>query len=145
MFPKRIVGFMELARQILNQTPGLRAQEVYKRANEMAKQQGRKLSASKSPQGSLVATLHKHHAHYGLKRERVGREYLYYPRDPGIAPASPAAAGIATSSNGCCLNLPAELHKRVEALVNLGRFRDEQEAQQELIAIGLQTLMARLV
>lgn len=139
--PKRIVGFMASARQIVQQTPGLTAQEVYKRANEMAKQRGTKLSAAKSPQGSLVATLHKHHAPYGLERRRVGRQYLYYIN--AASPASPPATGIATNSN-VSLTLPEEVDKRLEALVSLGRFRDKQEAQRELISIGLQTLMAKL-
>lgn len=142
MLVKRVVGFMQLARQIVSQTPGLTAQEVYKRANEMAKQQGRRLSAAKSPQGSLVATLHKHHPYYGLDRRKVGREFRYYPAGSnGSVELRPSTATSPTTS---CLGLPSEVDTRLEALVNLGRFRDKEEAQRELISIGLQTLMAKL-
>ena len=144
MFPRRIVGFMELARQIINKTPGLTAQEVYRRADEIARQEGRKLSAAKSPQGSLVATLHKHHAQYGLRREKDGRGYRYYPANLSFETPPSATIGPVATSNGCCLALPPELDKQLDALISLGRFNDRHEAQQALIAMGLQTMVAKL-
>ena len=142
MFPKRIIGFMGLARQVILQTPGLTAQEVYTKATEIAKLRNRRLSASGNPQNSLVATLHKHYSHYGLeRREGIGREFRFYPEGSEMPPAR---TGVTSSPNGCCLALPPELDKRLEALVNLGRFPDKHKAQQELIAMGLQTLMAKL-
>lgn len=144
MAAKRIVGFMDLARQILGQTPGLTAQEVYRRANELSKLQGKKLSAAKSPQGSLVATLHKSHVQFGLKRHKIGRDYLFYPANSQIDSQSSSFAPRSTSSDEDGLSLPPDVEKRLDALVDLGRFRDKEEAQRELITIGLDTLLARL-
>ena len=138
---RRVVGFMGLAREILTKTPGLTAQEVYRRANEIARQENRSLSAAMSPQGSLVATLHKHHESYGLERRQVGRQYRYFPAGSGM---SRGGTGATVSTDDCCLALPAEVDKGLEALVTLGRFSDKHDARQELIAIGLQTLMAKL-
>ena len=140
MLPRRVVGFMGLACQIVKQTPGLTAQEVYRRASDMAKHDNKRLSAAKSPQGSLVATLHKHYHAYGLQRKRVGREYQYYP---AALPATTGGAAILATFDGR-IALPPESEKQVEALVNLGRFSNKEEAQRELIAIGLKTLLAKL-
>ena len=141
MLPKRITGFMDLAQQIVDQTPGLTAQEIYRRACEIAKPQNRKLSAAKSPQGSLVATLHKHYSHYGLTRKRVGREFQYFPVTSGNSPPKTPAT---VAPDHCCLTLPNELNNRLDALVSLGRFQNKCEAQRELVAIGLEVLLAKL-
>ena len=138
---KRVGGFMELARQIVRQTPGLTAQEVYKRANEVAKQRDKKLSAAKSPQASLVATLHKHYGQHGLERKLIGREFHYSPADVG---ASQGGMGINAGSGGCCRTLSSELDNRIDALVKLGRFPDKQTAERELVTIGIEALIAKL-
>jgi len=137
--PKRIVGFMDLARRIVSQTPDLTAQEIYKRAKDVAEKQNKKISAAKSPQGSLVATLHKHHKQYGLERRRVGREFHYF-----VEGFRHSHAGSVTMSDNSCLVLSAEVNARVEALVSLGRFPNKEEAQRDLISIGLDTLLAKL-
>ena len=144
MVAKRIVGFMDSARQIIFDTPGLSAQEVYRRASELAKRQGKNLSAAQNPQGSLVATLHKSHMQFGLKRQKIGRDYLFYPAKFALVSATPSVAAQAPDNDGCCMSLPSDVDKRLEALVSLGRFQSKGEAQQELITIGLDTLLAKL-
>lgn len=142
MVVKRVFGFMQIAKEIIIATPGLTAQEIYIKASDVARKQGRHLSAAKDPQGSLVATLHKHHPHYGLERRKIGREFRYYP--VGSKEIVPLGASANGNPAGGCLQLPDELEQRIDALVSLGRFRDKEEAQRELIGIGLATLMSKL-
>ena len=180
--PKRITGFMPLARNIVLKFPGLKAQEVYQMV--MAEHPGEVLSASANPEGSLVATLHKHHRQYGLERRRdsTGR-YRYYPRGtsqaiPALpeeeeffmeegegllgqtlikkadqvgakpqgtsqAPRPPAVAATSTNGN-CCLSLSPQDMKKMRALVDLGRYRDEHEACRDLIKKGLEAVLAKI-
>lgn len=139
--PRRIVGFMALAREIVFQTPGLTAQEIYRQAADIAKLQSKVLSAAESPQASLVATLHKHHRKFGLERKKVGREYQYYSV---ISELRDVADTNSDTLGKDWLALPEELEKWIDALVNLGRFPNRQTAQKELIAIGAQTLIAKI-
>lgn len=81
----RIPGFIRLARSIIQAEPGLTAQEIVFRALQSSETTGVPLSASKNPEGSLAATLHKVHGDYGLER-RPGEDgvYRYYSVTQGI-------------------------------------------------------------
>lgn len=138
--PKRVPGFMALARQIVTQTPGLTAQEVV----EMAKRTGRVLSAAANPDGSLVATLHKHHSQFGLERRSdPGGRFRYYPKGIGQAPPTPTGQ-VSTANGGCCIGLSSEDLRRVRALVALGRYADEHDAHRDLVKKGLEEILSRL-
>ena len=78
--PKRITGFMPLARQVVHDSPGLTAKEVYYQVARLAEAEGIPISAASNPQISLVATLAKAHKDFDLKREK-GRDgnWRYYP------------------------------------------------------------------
>ena len=143
MPPKRVGGFMRLARDIVDANPGLTAQEIYARADAIATQKGIRLSAARSAQGSLVATLHKHYTDYGLERKQRGRQFHYYLKGAAEGHGLPKASH-ASETGGCCLDLPEEDNRRLDALISLGRFKDKQEAQRELVALGLQSLLAKL-
>ena len=140
--PKRVPGFMALARQIVTQTPGLTAQQVV----EIAKRTGKVLSAAANPDGSLVATLHKHHQQFGLERrgDAEGR-FRYYPK--GIAQVSPAsilAVQDSPDNGGCCIYLSPEESRRLGALLELGIYTSEHDAHCDLVKKGLEAILSRL-
>ena len=86
--PKRIPGFMSLAKRIIEDEPGLTAQDVVSKALQYSDREGIPLSAAASPEASLTATLHKVHENHGLERKRgADGTFRYYPE--GQVPAGP--------------------------------------------------------
>jgi hypothetical protein len=96
--PKRITGFMALAKSIIESKPGISAQEVVSIALQYSDREGIPLSAATSPEASLSATLHKAHKDYGLERERgADGTFRYYPE--GQVPADPIAYRFPSGPN----------------------------------------------
>ncbi len=164
--PKRITGFMALAKQIVRDEPGLTAQEIYSRADKYARQTNIRLSASSTPEASLVATLHKTHREHGLKRE-IGRDgkLRYFPEGQGAADnplptaiderpvslvgqpphdATDRHLNAAANDGNCCIDLPSKDQAIVEALVGRGKYADLHEAHRSLVSKGLDALLSNL-
>ena len=82
--PRRITGFMPLAKEIVEAQPGLTAKEIFSLAQQRSVQVGIPISASANPEASLVATLQKVYKDYDLER-RGGRDgrYRFYPKGQG--------------------------------------------------------------
>ena len=140
--PKRVTGFMALARQIVTQTPGLTAQQVV----EIAKRSGKVISAATNPDASLVATLHKSHHQFGLERrgDSEGR-FRYYPK--GIAqvpPTSVPAVQDSPKNGGCCIHLSPGESRQLGALLELGIYTSEHDAHCDLVKKGLEAILSRL-
>lgn len=118
--PRRIPGFIRLARSIIQAEPGLTAQEIVSRALQNSETTGISLSAATNPEASLTATLHKVHGDYGLER-RHGKDgrYRYYPMTQGIT-ADPEVSGI--SSGPVSSNDPELVEEpSIDALPSLSR------------------------
>ena len=81
--PKRITGFMVFASELIADSPGLTAQEVFEAYDDYCAEEGIPMSAAADKKGSLVCTLHKCHKDFGLQRiKRQGRNYRFYPEGP---------------------------------------------------------------
>lgn len=69
-------GFLEEAVKEIRTRPGQSANEIATRLLD----DGRATSTAENPIGSLVATLHKHHAGKSVRREWQAGQYRYYPQ-----------------------------------------------------------------
>ncbi len=138
--PKRVTGFMQLAKEVIIGSPGLTAQEVYQKVRNVAKTRGVALSAATNPESSLVATLHKHHRQYDLERSKQAGHYRFFPKQVTPTPHSP----LQPVNDDCCLDLSLEDTKRIKALVELGRYANKHDAYRGLIKTGLDTLLSKL-
>ena len=167
--PKRITGFMILAKDIINEEPGLTAQEVYSRAKRRSVDP---LSASANPESSLVATLHKTYEDHGLERCNDGGRFRYYPKGQGpyiTIEYPPSSAGerntyeegrqpkqqvsglggspqstYSEDDGGCCIELPFGDRSKIRALVDLGLYTNEHKAHSDLAKKGLEAFVARI-
>ncbi len=183
--PKRVTGFMPLAKWVVGETPGLTAKEVYDRVVQLSKDERIEISAASNPQASLVATLSKVHQDFGMERRR-GRDgkYRFYQMnhqasdDLGRYPEARLTAGnqppavernptedcLPVGNTGdqrdeavshstqtflvegsCCLRLSEEERKKIRALVDLDRYRDEHQAHSDLVKLGLEAVLSRLL
>ena len=162
--PKRVIGFMAFAKDLISSERGLTAKEVYSQAKQYSADMDIPISASATPEASLVATLHKTHRDYGLERKR-GKDgrYRFYlkgyasPEDPVnypspnrlvsekpvIAEQKPTEDGI-PSNAGCCIELPSQDLERIRAFVVLGKYANEHEAHCDLVKRGLEAVLAKL-
>ena len=163
---KRTTGFMAMATEVVNATPGLKANEVYDRTAEIADSRGRSISSASDPRASLVATLHKVYASYGLERrkDKYG-DFRFYPikqdlssdivrsslTNPLVNEQSMMIVEKETiqhippyDNSGCCINLSTDDSKRIRALVDLGRYSNEHEAHNALVKEGLQSFLSKL-
>ena len=161
--PKRITGFMAFARDMINDTPGLTAQEVYSLAMQYSEEMGVRLSAAANPEASLVATLHKGHSDYGLERRRGKDGKLrFYPE--GQAPGEDLAnqplprpaqqqsptvewhssQEIAPCKDGCCIELLSDDSMAIKLLVTRGLYPDEHAAHRDLVKKGLEVVFGKL-
>lgn len=161
---KRITGFMPMAKELITESPGLTAQEVYTRVAKLAEESGQRISASANPKGSLIPTLNKVYEDYGIERIR-GKDgkYRFYlkgqnPSDdivnypspgrnaseqPAIAEPVPLEDDFSLSSDTCCIKLDPRDSAKVRALVTLGWYSNEHAAHAELIKKGLETVLAK--
>src|SRR3989442_14312930 len=86
---KRVRGFSQAAKTYVEQHPGKTAQEVVRYLLGTGAVQ----SAAQEPEGSLVATLHKHHVQVGLERRYDKGIYRYYATNgQGPPPLAPPKA-----------------------------------------------------
>ena len=77
--PLRVSGFMNLARGVVANEPGLTAKEVYSKVARLAQAQGIPISAAPDPERSLTNTLNKYYEDFGMGRRRgMDRIYRYY-------------------------------------------------------------------
>ncbi len=163
--PKRITGFMAFARDMVHDTPGLTAQEVYSLAMKYSEEMGVRLSAAANPEASLVATLHKGHSDYGLERRR-GRDgkLRFYPEGkapyedppiysppgrsyserPLIIDHEPSEKDLDCEGR-CCIELSFEDTKRIRALVDLGKYSNEHYAHSDLVKKGLEVVLGSIL
>lgn len=87
---RRVTGFSRTAKSYVEQHPGKTAQEIVRYLLGTGAVQ----SAALEPEGSLVATLHKHHIQLGLERRYDNGTYRYYPKN-GHSPPPPAPPKMA--------------------------------------------------
>ena len=163
--PKRVTGFMPLAKEVLDAEPGLTAQEIFPRVVQLAERRGIQISAASDPQASLVATLHKVYRDFGLVRVAdKARRYRYYPEDqaphdttlvvprlhdivkeqPQVMVVDPPKGDSPSTGPGCCIHLSTADSKRIRALVDLGRYSNEHEAHSDLVKKGLESFLSKL-
>ena len=153
--PARITGFMAYAAQDIRARPGMTAQEIVKRAIQAYAQAGTPLSASRSPEASLVATLHQNHPAHGITRFMgQDRRYRFYPagQRPGPdqnrrqeTPTLPTGRELPETQDDCCLDLTETQTQAIEALVQLGAYPDRHEAHRQLARRGLEELLNKIV
>lgn len=120
-------GFLEWAEDYIDSNPGRTAQHIV----HTGLASGAVASDAGNPQGSLVATLHKHHADHGrIVRhwDQIDRVYRFYPagartrvyaKPASPEPPTPAAAPAVTIG---------QLRNVADTLVHLGKFPNQADA-----------------
>ena len=104
----KIRGFSAHAKRLIEQHPGMTAQEIYRQLDL----QGKAPSAAQNPQGSLVATLHKHHLALGVERRYDGGAFHYYPKGYGGRQPPPSGpVGTASRSDDGMVDVRVRLPK----------------------------------
>lgn len=163
--PRRITGFMPMAKGIIIENPGLTAQEIFRIALRRSESMGIKLSAAANPESSLIATLHKCHQDFDIERvrQRDGKLRFYdkslrmsVPPDVVVPISTLGSLGNSDAVEGgkkenameacikCCIGLPDHLNSKVRALVDLGLYSDEHEAHTRLVERGLEAVLTKL-
>jgi|SRR5438132_4461414 len=131
---KRVRGFSQAAKTYVEQHPGKTAQEVVR----YLLGSGAVQSAAQEPEGSLVATLHKHHVQLGLERRYDNGIYKFYPKN-GQIPAPPTSPRPAVSSEPegekvlVTLWLSQDATIAADTLVASGTCKDRSEAVSWLV------------
>lgn len=136
---KKIKGFLREAVLEIQRQPGLTAQQIVGRLLRS----GRVQSAAQNPEGSLVATLHKHHRDHGVERRRNGGTYRFYPSNggTGLSPTVPTEVQRNSGSGDgdilVTLRLPRRVADILDVLVAAGTCRTRDEAANWLIEKGI--------
>ena len=126
----KIRGFSADAKRLIEQHPGMTAQEIYRQL----RLQGKAQSAAQDPQGSLVATLHKYHRQLGVERRYERGVYHYYPKGYGGSQPPPSSpVGTASRSDNGMVDVRVRLPKeRADLLDGMiianGDLRDRSDA-----------------
>ena len=135
---KKIRGFSGKAGPYIEGHPGMTAQDIVR----SLLRSGAVQSAAANPEGSLVATLHKHHREIGVERRRDGGVYRYYPKGNGAglhATASLAQAGSDSKNDDAVVTV--RLRRAVadiaDVLVASGKCQTRSEAVTWLIEKGI--------
>ena len=131
-------GFLEEAVKEITARPGQTANEIARRLLD----DGRATSTAENPTGSLVATLHKHHAGKTVTREWQAGQYRYYPEP------RPATAGINESektsnsypSDDYAKWLPNDCIAYIDALAVLPQFNSRHDVVLWLIRKGMESV-----
>ena len=139
---RRITGFSSKARSYVEHNPGKTAQEIVRHL----RQAGEVQSAAREPEGSLVATLHKHHVQLGLERRWDNGVYRYYPPN-GHAP-SPSVLTVALPGGQpqtdnevvIAVRLPQSTADIADTLVASGTCKDRSEAVSWLVNKGISAI-----
>ena len=130
-------GFLEEAVKEIVARPGQSAGEIANRLLD----DGRATSMALNPIGSLVATLHKHHAVKSVRREWRAGEYRYYP----VFDKEPAQTNASQRLNGSYRQedftemLPNDCVEFIEALAVMPQFNDRWEVLIWLIRKGIES------
>ena len=134
----RTHGFLEEAVREIWARPGQSANEIAKRLLD----DGRATSTAESPVGSLVATLHKHHAGKSVRREWRAGQFRYYPEDEseGEEAATVQHFGNLSSCDELTLELPKDCAEYIDALAVLPQFNSRREVVQWLIRKGMESV-----
>ncbi len=135
---RKIRGFSSKAGPYIEGHPGMTAQEIVRSLLRSGEVQ----SAAENPEGSLVATLHKHHREIGVERRRHGGVYRYYPKGNGArsdAPAHPVKTNSDSESDEVVVTvrLRRSAADVADVLVASGKCRTRSEAVSWLIEKGI--------
>ena len=105
----KIRGFSADAQRLIEQHPGMTAQEIFRQL----RLEGKAGSAAQDPQGSLVATLHKHHRNLGVERRYEGGAYHFYPKGYGGSQPPPSGPlGTTSRSDNGTVDVRVRLPKK---------------------------------
>ena len=134
----RAHGFLEEAVKEIIARPGQTANEIAKRLLE----DGRAKSMAENPIGSLVATLHKHHAAKSISREWRKGQFRYYPAG---ALEDSETDSLLKFGDGEAVEepvgwLPKDCLDFVDALLELSQFSNRQDAVIWLIRKGKESV-----
>ena len=130
-------GFLPAAKSEIGRKPGQTAQEIV--ANVLAS--GEATSYAQNPNGSFVATLHKHYPDIGAVRRKEGGAYRFYAgaSDQGGAPPS-SNHRLQTARPDdvrVTVKIPRSWVDLIDRAVDLGKYTGREEALQGLIEKGL--------
>ena len=130
-------GFLEEAVKEIAARPGQSAGEIARRLLD----DGRAGSTALNPIGSLVATLHKHHAVKSVRREWRDGQYRYQP----VFDAEPPETTSSQRLDGCYSHydltelLPKDCVDYIEALAVLPQFNDRWGVLIWLVRKGMES------
>lgn len=120
----RARGFLEWAIEYINSNPGLTAPEIARKALSL----GIVVSTAQNPEGSLVATLHKHHSDQGrsvVRRKELG-VFRFYPGDFEEEVSDPIPD--TPSSDRITKDKLQKLISLADELVDVGKFGTQADA-----------------
>jgi len=138
---RRITGFSREAGTYIERHPGKTAQDIVR----SLLQSGSVQSAADNPEGSLVATLHKHHKQIGVERRWDSGVYRYYPKN-GQSPPLPPPPKISVDDQPegdkvlVKLWLPQAVTDVADTLVASGVCENRGEAVSWLIGRGISAI-----
>jgi len=134
---RKIRGFSSKARPYIEGHPGMTAQQIVRSLLASGEVQ----SAAENPEGSLVATLHKHHREIGVERRRDGGVYRYFPMGNGPGSGGPVRPVSLSSDSSDDVVVTVRLRRPVadvaDVLVASGKCRTRGEAVGWLIEKGI--------
>lgn len=131
-------GFLDEAAKEIRARPGQSAQEIARRLLA----DGRATSTAEGPVGSLVATLHKHHAGKSVRREWRAGQYRYFPESDSEAEETGVLQPLG-SSHSCeelTTGLPKDCVEYIDALAVLPQFNNRQDVVLWLIRKGMESV-----
>ena len=134
----RTHGFLEEAVKEIKSRPGQSANEIVLRLLE----DGIAASSALNPIGSLVATLHKHHASKSVRREWKGGEYRFYPEEKLKVEKIGATQELDKSHkcNQSIGDLPTDCIDFIDALLVLPQFTNRKDVVIWLIRKGMESV-----
>ncbi len=135
---KKIRGFSSKAGPYIERHPGMTAQDIVRSLLRSGEVQ----SAAENPEGSLVATLHKHHKAIGVERRKDGGVYRYYPQGNGAGPHGTAPLPQAGSDSRnedvvVTVRLRRSVADIADVLVASGKCQTRSEAVTWLVEKGI--------
>ena len=134
----RAHGFLEEAVKEIIAHPGQTANEIARRLL----QDGRANSTAHNQIGSLMATLHKHHAGKSVRREWREGQYRYYPTPDSEEKETnpPQPLGDLQRSDQFAEWLPEDCLEFVDALQMLPQFINRKDVLIWLIRKGMESV-----
>ena len=131
-------GFLEEAVKEIWARPGQSAQEIA----ESLLADGRATSTAESPMGSLVATLHKHHAGKPVRREWQGGQYRYFPESDSQSDEMTELRlpNGSDPSEELTTGLPKDCAEFIDALAVLPQFSGRRDVVLWLLRKGMESV-----